>query len=53
MGKPARRFRFIDLGAFVVMPDHFHGIVIIHPPVGATRTRQWPGFLPMSIRRIM
>ena len=32
-----RRFRFIALGTFVVMPNHFHGIVILHPSVGATR----------------
>jgi putative transposase len=25
-----KRFKHIELGAFVVMPDHIHGIIIIH-----------------------
>jgi hypothetical protein len=29
------RFPNIELGAFVVMPNHFHAIVIIHSTVGA------------------
>jgi hypothetical protein len=32
-----KRLRFIELGAFVVMPNHFHGILIFHEHVGATR----------------
>ena len=32
-----RRFPYIILGAFVVMPNHVHGILIFHPSVGATR----------------
>jgi putative transposase len=32
-----RRLQYIDLGAFIVMPNHFHGILIFHEPVGATR----------------
>ena len=27
--------REIDLGEFVIMPNHFHGIIMIHEPVGA------------------
>lgn len=30
------RFRTIELDAFVVMPNHIHGIIVLHePPVGA------------------
>jgi putative transposase len=32
-----KRFQFIELGAYVVMPNHFHGILIFHEHVGATR----------------
>ncbi len=32
-----RRFRFIELGPFVVMPNHFHAVLIIRDTVGATR----------------
>ena len=32
-----KRFGFIELGAYVVMPNHFHGILIFHETVGATR----------------
>ena len=32
-----KRLCFIELGAFVVMPNHFHGILIFHENVGATR----------------
>jgi len=32
-----RRLQYIGLGAFIVMPNHFHGILIFHQPVGATR----------------
>jgi len=33
----AKRLRYIELGAYVVMPNHFHGILIFHENVGATR----------------
>ncbi len=33
----AQRFKFIELGTFVVMPNHTHGIIIIHDTVGVTR----------------
>ncbi len=32
-----RHFPFLELGAFVVMPNHIHGILVIRPRVGATR----------------
>jgi putative transposase len=32
-----KRLRFIELGVFVVMPNHFHAILIFHESVGATR----------------
>lgn len=32
-----KRLQYIDLGAYVVMPNHFHGILIFHENVGATR----------------
>jgi REP element-mobilizing transposase RayT len=32
-----RRFRYLELGAYVVMPNHFHGILIFHEHVGASR----------------
>jgi putative transposase len=32
-----KRFRFIELGMFVVMPNHFHGILIFHENGGVTR----------------
>lgn len=32
-----KRFQYIELGAYVVMPNHFHGILIFHENVGATR----------------
>jgi putative transposase len=32
-----KRFCFIELGAFVVMPNHFHGIPIFYKNVGVTR----------------
>jgi putative transposase len=31
------RFRYIELGAFVVMPNHFLGVLIFHEHVGASR----------------
>lgn len=32
-----KRLQFIELGAFMVMPNHIHGILIFHENVGATR----------------
>lgn len=33
-----KRIRYIELGAYVVMPNHFHGILVFrNPVVGATR----------------
>ncbi len=32
-----QRFGFVELGAFVIMPNHFHGIIVFHENVGATR----------------
>jgi REP element-mobilizing transposase RayT len=32
-----KRFRYIELGAYIVMPNHVHGILIFREPVGATR----------------
>jgi REP element-mobilizing transposase RayT len=32
-----KRLQFVELGAFVVMPNHFHGILVIRDIVGATR----------------
>jgi putative transposase len=32
-----KRLLYIELGAFIVMPNHFHGILIFHEHVGATR----------------
>ena len=32
-----KRLQYIELGAYVVMPNHFHGILIFHRHVGATR----------------
>ena len=31
-----RRFPGIDLDAFVIMPNHIHGIIVINEPVGAS-----------------
>ncbi len=33
----ASRFDFIELGAYQVMPNHFHGNIVLFDPVGATR----------------
>jgi len=30
------RFPNIELGTYIIMPNHFHGIVVIHEDVGAT-----------------
>ena len=35
-----KRFSYIELGAYMVMPNHFHGILFIHENVGATRRGQ-------------
>jgi REP-associated tyrosine transposase len=32
----AKRLRYIELGAYVVMPNHFHVILMFHENVGAT-----------------
>lgn len=32
-----KRLRYIELGAFFVMPNHFHGILIFRETAGATR----------------
>src|SRR6185436_9512592 len=32
-----KRLQYIELGAHVVMPNHFHGILIFNEHVGATR----------------
>ena len=32
-----KRFRYLALGAYVVMPNHFHGILFFHENVRATR----------------
>ena len=33
----AKRLRYIELGAYIVMPNHFHGILMFLDPAGATR----------------
>jgi putative transposase len=64
-----RRFRSSEPGAFVVMPNHFHGILITHPGVGATLqaplapsektvprlTEPWldPGGSPLRLRGLL
>lgn len=35
-----KRFSYIELGAHMAMPNHFHGILFIHETVGATRHGQ-------------
>jgi len=35
-----KRLSYIELGAHMVMPNHFHGILFIHENVGATRRGQ-------------
>ena len=47
----SKRLSYIELGAYVVMPNHFHGILYIHEPVGATRqgqTRPNPNIKPLQ-----
>ena len=36
----SKRLLYVELGAHVVMPNHFHGILFIHETVGATRQGQ-------------
>ena len=33
----SQRFDYVELGTFVIMPNHFHGLVTYHETVGATR----------------
>jgi putative transposase len=35
-----KRLPYVELGAHVIMPNHFHGILFIHENVGATRPGQ-------------
>ena len=35
-----KRLSYIELGAYMVMPNHFHGILFIHENAGATRQGQ-------------
>lgn len=47
-----KRLRYVSLGAYVVMPNHFHGILFIDENVGATRqgqTRTLSDTEPMQI----
>jgi REP element-mobilizing transposase RayT len=32
-----KRLSYVELGAYIVMPNHFHGILILHENAGATR----------------
>lgn len=32
----SKRFPYIELGAYAVMPNHFHGILFLHENGGAT-----------------
>lgn len=36
----AQRFVFLELGTYIVMPNHVHGILVFHEHVGATRADQ-------------
>jgi putative transposase len=45
----SKRLSYIELSTFMVMPNHFHGILHIHETVGATRQGQTgmnPGMEP-------
>lgn len=50
-------FPFVELGAHVIMPNHVHGIIIIHEPVGATHASPLPkqprGPAPRSLGAIV
>lgn len=35
-----KRLPYVELGAYMVMPNHFHGILFLHENVGATRHGQ-------------
>lgn len=41
-GEIPEHFSNVDLDAFVVMPNHLHGIIVITPPVGATHESPMP-----------
>jgi putative transposase len=46
----SKRFSYIELGAYMVMPNHFHGILFFHENIGATRqgpTRSQSGEKPL------
>ena len=43
-----KRLQYIELGAYVVMPNHLHGILIFYDPVGATR----PGLNKTSLGNV-
>ena len=32
----SQRFPGVEMGSFVVMPNHVHGIIVLHEPVGAS-----------------
>ena len=34
-----RQYQYLGIDEYVVMPDHFHGIIWIDPPAGAGRDR--------------
>ena len=45
-------FALVELGAHVVMPNHLHGIIVIHETVGARHAsplRHWDGVAPRSL----
>ena len=47
-----KRLSYVELGAYMVMPNHFHGILFFHKYVGATRqglTRSWLNTIPSQI----
>jgi REP element-mobilizing transposase RayT len=47
-----KRLHYVELGAYAVMPNHFHGILFLHEHVGATRhdpTGSRSGAIPSSI----
>ena len=32
----SQRFPGVEVGCFVVMPNHVHGVIVLHEPVGAS-----------------
>ncbi|MBK7453020.1 MAG: hypothetical protein IPJ46_04655 [Anaerolineales bacterium] len=47
-----KRFRYVELGAYMVMPNHVHGILIFRETLGATRhdlTNASAGNTPLPI----